>query len=160
MKNILSIFLRNIKIELFDDRIEIANPGGLLTAIPRSEFGKRSLARNPLFFGLFEKIRMVEHIGSGITRMRDLTHDEGLIPPEFSMDGIFTITLRRLFDFDIWGDMWENHLSEKRIAFIKSMHLNPAIRKSVLEKHTGLSATAVDNNIDALKDAGLVERRN
>lgn len=38
------------------------------------------------------------------------------------------------------------------------MHLNPAIRKSELEKHTGLSATAVDNNIDALKEAGLVER--
>lgn len=145
-------------IELFDDRVEIANPGGLVTAIPRSEFGKRSLARNPLIFGLFEKIRMVEHIGSGITRMRDLMLDEGLTPPEFSMDGMFTVTLRRPFDFDIWVDLWANHLSEKRIVIIKAMHLNPAIRKSELAKHTGLSATAVDNNIDALKEAGLVER--
>jgi ATP-dependent DNA helicase RecG len=147
-----------ITIELFDDRVEIANPGGLVSAIPRSEFGKRSLARNPLIFGLFEKIRMVEHIGSGITRMRDLMHDEGLTPPEFSMDGMFTVTLRRPFDFDKWVDMWVNHLSEKRIAIIKAMHQNPAIRKSALEKLIGLSATAVDNNIDALKDAGLVER--
>lgn len=147
-----------ITIELFDDRVEIANPGGLVSAIPRSEFGKRSLTRNPLIFGLFEKIRMVEHIGSGIARMRDLMHDDGLTPPEFSMDGMFTVTLRRPFDFDKWVDKWVNHLSGKRITILKAMHQNPAIKKSELVKVTGLSPTAVDNNIDALKDIGLVER--
>ena len=90
-----------ITVELFDDRVEIANPGGLVSAIPRSEFGRRSLTRNPLIFGLFEKIRMVEHIGSGITRMRELMNDEGLTPPEFSMDGMFSVTLRRPFNFDM-----------------------------------------------------------
>jgi len=147
-----------ITIELFDDRVEIANPGGLVSAIPRSEFGKRSLTRNPLIFGLFEKVRMVEHIGSGIARMRDLMHDDGLTPPEFSMDGMFTVTLRRPFDFDKWVDKWVNHLSENRIIIIKAMHQNPAVKKTELGKLTGLSATAVDKNIDALKDAGLVER--
>lgn len=147
-----------ITIELFDDRVEIANPGGLVSAIPRSEFGKRSHTRNPLIFGLFEKVRMVEHIGSGIARMRDLMHDNGLTPPEFNMDGMFTVTLRRPFDFDKWVDKWVNHLSENRIIIIKAMHQNPAVKKTELGKLTGLSATAVDKNIDALKDARLVER--
>ena len=40
-------------IELYDDRVEISNPGGLVSAIPESEFGKRSHSRNPLIFGLF-----------------------------------------------------------------------------------------------------------
>lgn len=147
-----------ITIELFEDRVEISNPGGLLSAIPKNEFGKRSLSRNPLIFGLFERMRMVEQIGSGIARMRDLMQDEGLTPPEFSMDGMFTVTLRRPFDFNKWVNEWVNHLSDKRIAIIKAMHDNPAIRKSELARLTGLGATAIDNNIEALKDEGLVER--
>ena len=35
-----------ITIEVFDDRVEISNPGGLVSAVPRSEFGKRSASRN------------------------------------------------------------------------------------------------------------------
>ena len=147
-----------ITIELFDDRVEIANPGGLVSTIPRSEFGKRSHTRNPLIFKLFEKVRMVEQIGSGITRMRDLMRDEGLTPPEFNTDGMFTVTLRRPFDFEKWVNKWVNHLSEKRIAILTAMHHDPSIKKTALEKLTGLSGSAVDKNIDALKDAGLVER--
>ena len=101
---------------------------------------------------------MVEHIGSGVTRMRELMHDEGLTPPEFNMDGIFTVTLRRSFDFEKWVNKWVNHLPEKRIAILTAMHYDPAIRKTELLKLTILGATAVDNSIDALKDAELVER--
>ena len=48
-----------ITIEVFDDRVEISNPGGLVSALPRSEFGKRIASRNPLIFVLFERISEV-----------------------------------------------------------------------------------------------------
>ena len=147
-----------ITIELFDDRVEIANPGGLISAIPRNEFGRRSSSRNPLIFGLFERMHMVEQIGSGISRMRDLMQEERLTPPEFNMDGMFTVTLRRPFDFEKWVNKWVDNLSLKRIAIIRAIHDNPVIKKSELEKAIGLSATAVDKNLDALKDIGLLER--
>jgi ATP-dependent DNA helicase RecG len=44
-----------ITIEVFDDRVEISNPGGLVSAVPRSEFGKRSASRNPLIFGYLKE---------------------------------------------------------------------------------------------------------
>jgi ATP-dependent DNA helicase RecG len=53
-------------VALFSDRVEISNPKGLVSVISRNEFGRRSLSRNPLIFGLFERMRMVEQIGSGI----------------------------------------------------------------------------------------------
>lgn len=40
-------------IELFENRVEISNPGGLVSAIPMASFSKRSHSRNPLIFGLF-----------------------------------------------------------------------------------------------------------
>lgn len=55
-----------IMIEIFDDRVEISNPGGLVSAINRADFGKRSLSRNPLIFGLFARMQLVEQVGSGI----------------------------------------------------------------------------------------------
>ncbi len=58
----------HIQIDIFDDRVEISNPGGLI--IKEEEFGKRSLSRNPLIFGLLQKLDLVEQVGSGINRIR------------------------------------------------------------------------------------------
>ncbi|MFO7719048.1 MAG: ATP-binding protein [Gillisia sp.] len=38
---------------------EITNPGGLVSAITPKKFGTKSHSRNPLVFGLFERINMV-----------------------------------------------------------------------------------------------------
>lgn len=55
-----------VLIEIFSDRVEISNPGGLL--FDKSEFGKRSFARNPLLADLVHRLRIVEKVGSGINK--------------------------------------------------------------------------------------------
>lgn len=147
-----------ITIEVFDDRVEISNPGGLVSAIPKSEFGKRSASRNPLIFGLFERMRLVEQIGSGITRIRDVMNDEGLTPPEFNIDGMFTVTLRRPFDFEKWVEKWVEKLTDNRVKILREVHNNHKVTKKELEQLVGISASAIDNNIDILKDLGLLSR--
>lgn len=147
-----------ISVEVFNDRIEVSNPGGLISGIPKNEFGKRSLSRNPLIFGLFERIRMVEQVGSGISRMRDLMLENNLTPPEFNTEGIFTVTFRRPFDFNKWVDKWVDNLTDNRINIIKAIHKNNKVSKRELEEIVGISATAIDNNLNALKDCGLIER--
>lgn len=97
---------------------------------------------------------MVEQIGSGINRMIDLMQTEKLTPPEFSTDGIFTVTLRRPFDFD----KWVNKLTAKQIVILKAIHENPKIKKVKPQELATLSGTAVDNNIEILKVEGLLER--
>jgi len=145
-------------IEVFDDRVEISNPGGLVSAVPRNEFGKRSASRNPLIFGLFERMRLVEQIGSGITRIRDVMNDERLPPPEFNIDGMFTVTLRRPFDFEKWVEKWVEKLTDNRVKILREVHNNHKVTKKELEQFVGISASAIDNNIDVLKDLGLLTR--
>lgn len=145
-------------IEVFDDRVEISNPGGLVSAVPRNEFGKRSASRNPLIFGLFERMRLVEQIGSGIARMRDVMKEEGLTPPEFNIDGMFTVTLRRPFDFEKWVEKWVEKLTDNRVKILREVHNNPKVTKKELEQVVSISASAIDNNIDVLKDLGLLTR--
>jgi ATP-dependent DNA helicase RecG len=147
-----------ITIELFNDRVEVTNPGGLVSSIAKNEFGKKSSSRNPLIFGLFERMRLVEQIGSGISRMRDLMKEEGLTPPEFNTDGMFTVTFRRPFDFEMWVNRWVNNLSEKQIIILKAIHENQEVKKSTLQQLTDFSSTAIDNNLEVLKKEGLLER--
>jgi ATP-dependent DNA helicase RecG len=98
-------------------------------------------------------MRLFEQIGSGISRMRDLMKEEGLTPTEFNTDGMFTVAFKRPFDFE----RWENHLSEKNIIILKSIHENQEIKKSALKQLTDFSPSTLDYNIEILKKTGLLE---
>jgi len=88
-------------IEIYDDRVEISNPGGLLMGV-KKEFGKKSMTRNPLIFGLFTRMHLVEQVASGIPRMRDEMREAGLPEPVFSTEGgFFSVEFKRLQKNDI-----------------------------------------------------------
>jgi ATP-dependent DNA helicase RecG len=88
----------NVMIEMFDDRIEISNPGGLVKGLPPEEFGKRSLLRNPNIANLLHEIKYIEKMGSGIPKMRRLMDEAGLAPVEFTYDTFFSVVFRRPVD--------------------------------------------------------------
>jgi ATP-dependent DNA helicase RecG len=81
-------------IELYDDRVEISNPGGLLPLVAKN-FGRKSLSRNPYIFSLFMRMNLVEHVGSGIGRMKELMLNANLPEPKYETEGMFNITLYR-----------------------------------------------------------------
>ncbi len=80
-----------IVVAVYDDRVEISNPGGLLPQVAEN-FGHKSLSRNPFIFSLFTRMQLVEKVGSGIPRMIGLMKESGLNEPIFSKDGIFSIS--------------------------------------------------------------------
>jgi ATP-dependent DNA helicase RecG len=84
-----------ITVELFKDRVEITNPGSLVSAISSEDFGFKSHSRNPLIFGLFERVHMVEQVGSGVPRIRKAMLESNLPAPEFRTEGLFTLILGR-----------------------------------------------------------------
>jgi len=49
------------------------------------DLGQKSLPRNPLLFGLFYRMDLVEQIGSGVMRIRDLCRDYGVPEPTFDV---------------------------------------------------------------------------
>lgn len=147
-----------IMIEIFDDRVEVSNPGGLVNGIPRDQFGKRSLSRNPLIFGLFARINLVEQIGSGIMRIRDAMNEAGLLPPVFNVEGIFSVALFKPVDFDEWLIANKSSLGETKLSILRLINDNPTISKLIIEKSIGINKSAIDKHISAMKESGLLIR--
>ena len=75
-----------IRVSMFDDRIDIVSPGGLPSGITEEEYlsGKLSVLRNRNLANVFYRLGFVEIFGTGITRIKQLYAD-GLIKPDFEV---------------------------------------------------------------------------
>ena len=84
-----------IRVSMFDDRIEVVSPGGLPAGITAEEYlsGKLSVLRNRNLANVFYRLGFVEIFGAGITRIKQLCV-ESLIKPEFEVsENIIKIVL-------------------------------------------------------------------
>ncbi|WP_373548269.1 ATP-binding protein [Haliscomenobacter sp.] len=136
-------------VELFTDRIEISNPDGLVSAISPADFGKRSHSRNPLIFGLFAKMHLVEQIGSGINRMNESMKATNLPLPQYSTEGMFTVTFQRPLK------TVEKTSEEKILLLIKS---NAKTTSKEMMRETGLTRRGVEYLLNKLKENGTIQR--
>jgi ATP-dependent DNA helicase RecG len=84
-----------VMVEIFDDRVEISNPGGLPKGLKEEDFGKRTLARNPLIASLLHRAGYIEKLGTGVPRIKEGMMDAELPEPKFDFDKFFVITLKR-----------------------------------------------------------------
>ena len=147
-----------IMVEIYDDRVEINNPGGLISTITQQEFGTKSFSRNPLIFGLMQRINLVEKVGSGIKRMRDAMKDANLIEPKFETGGFFTVIFYRPMAFEKWLESWNLHLTASLNKILSAIHDKEKVTKAQLSDIIGQGKTSVDNNINKLRNLGLLIR--
>jgi ATP-dependent DNA helicase RecG len=73
-------------IEIFRNKIIISNPGGLVSWLAPSDFGKYSRTRNELIASLLMRTIYVEKMGTGILRINNALKDHGLPNAEFEFD--------------------------------------------------------------------------
>ena len=75
-----------IRVLMFDDKIEIVSPGGLPAGITEDEYldGKILVLRNRNLANVFYRLGFVEIFGTGITRIKQL-YAESLIKPDFEV---------------------------------------------------------------------------
>ena len=88
-----------IRVFMFDDRIEVINPGRLLPSVTIELMQKgeaKSKLRNPVIVEVFDNLGgYIEKMGTGIRRMIDGMREHGLEPPEFKLDSdVLKVTLR------------------------------------------------------------------
>ncbi|MDR1980602.1 MAG: putative DNA binding domain-containing protein [Tannerellaceae bacterium] len=147
-------------LQTFD---ESSNPGGLLLGV-KKDFGKKSMTRNPLIFGLFTRMDLVEQVGSGIPRMREEMQEAGLPEPIFSTEGgFFTVEFKRPKKYDIVksdngtvnGTVNEGNAIKDSV--FKLITENEGLSASGIAKSIGKSRRTTMRYLDLLKKEDKIE---
>lgn len=122
--------------------VPIVSPGGLPAGMTEADLGFKSIPRNPLLFGMLHRMEAVEHIGSGIRRIRNLCSDYGVAEPQIDVsEHWFTVTFPRL------GVQVENQQPES------TPHVTPHVTKLIL------SLVGEMNRDELMKKVGLKDRK-
>jgi ATP-dependent DNA helicase RecG len=166
-----SITGTQVSIEVYDDRVEIVNPGGLPRGLSVADLGAVSIRRNELIADLFFRLHKVERVGMGIRNMKEAMVSAGLREPTFAPDTFFRAVFWRdahrapkhaasdsatgesgLVDGLVDG------LAENQQKMLQLIGANPRISKRAMATATGISTTSIDNNLAILKSKGLLQR--
>jgi len=112
-----------IQIYIFDDRMEITNPGSIPSALPKELFGTLSVQRNPLTYRILRDYGYVEGLGSGVPRMRARMREYGLDDPEFNIyPSVFRVILRanKMRKYDV--------LNKRQMAGVEFLKANKTMK--------------------------------
>ncbi|RLF34173.1 MAG: hypothetical protein DRN08_04880 [Thermoplasmata archaeon] len=132
-----------IMVSIFDDRIEVRNPGGLLPGLDIKNLEGQHETRNKAICSIFHETLDMERYGTGITKMKKYMKRHGLSVPELSEEGD-NFVVKFFGPGDKILDLVSN-IPEERQTDLKKLGLNErqveALRLMVNEKKIMTNAT-------------------
>ena len=84
-----------VTIEIYQDRVRIANLGGLPEGMKMEYLGVDSKPRNHLLTSLLKDAGYVEKWGTGIRKIRNSLQEAGISPAKYEADTFFSVTFQR-----------------------------------------------------------------
>lgn len=161
----------NIQVAIYDDRLEITSPGGLLPGVTidlmKEGFSK---IRNRSLANAFAYMNLVEAWGSGIPKLMHAMQEYGLRAPEFiDMEVAFRINLYRGQNEVIevngpnvaFADLNKDHNGHKVDLETRLSELickNPELTHKALGEALAVSATTVKRTLSKMQKEGKVVR--
>jgi ATP-dependent DNA helicase RecG len=129
-----SITGTQVSVEVYDDRAEIVNPGGLVTGLSVHDLGKVSIRRNELIADLFFRLHKVERIGRGIQKMKEAMIATGLREPTFATDTFFRAIFFRSPEFALKERKEGSEKSSEKLVEWVCPNYVPVLGQSILPK--------------------------
>jgi len=144
----------HIYVSIFADRLEIENPGGLVSGLSIGDLGQRSVRRNRAIADLLYRAKFIERIGSGIDRMRRALAENNNPPFEVSSSNFFLLRLRpRIASAD------RLMLSERQLRLYRALVERRTLTKSEAAKWLEVSDDTALRELMALVRNELVRRQ-
>ena len=140
----------NVSIEIYDDRIEISNPGSLPKDLGVNDLSKKCFRRNPLIADILHRISYVEKAGTGIGRIKKAMKEYNLPEPVIEINGFFTIILR--------SEKVTEKVTENQANILDAISKDNSITSEKLSLIIGISVRKTKENLAKLKQKGLLKR--
>lgn len=140
----------HIRISMYDDRIELFSPGGLISGITKEEYlsGKVSVLRNPIIGNIFYRLGIVEIFGTGIRRIKE-AYQESVTKPIFQIsDNVIQIILPVIQTDDGLNEV------EREVYQLLSKSISKSI--SVLSSYVSFGKSKLKETLKSLIEKGIV----
>lgn len=168
-----------VMVEVFRDKVVISSPGGLPKGLSWDNFGKYSMARNPMLADLFLRVGLIEKLGTGVNRIRTAMKKAKMAEPKFEGDGFFAVTLLRPSGEkggtkggaiggtieDPGGTIGGQTGGLINVAITKAQKRvfdllvdDPHLSQREMAEKLSINTSAVQKHIVALKEKGAIER--
>ncbi len=156
----------NVQIDIFDDRIEVRSPGGLLPHLDIKNLEGIHETRNEKICEIFHETKDMEKFGTGIGKMKTKMINHGLKLPEFSeQGGFFLVTFYGPGDkiLDLVPDIPEERqtdlkklgLNERQIEALRMMvNEGKVMTNSVYQQIFGVSRRTALRDLSKLVECG------
>ena len=145
-----SICGSTIKINIFDDRMEVISPGILFGNLDISDLGNGiSESRNRKLVKILRKMGLMEELGTGIARIFSLYEERGLKKPQFMEVGQY-------FKIILPQKMREISISD---SIFNSIKLNNGLTAKELEKTFGLHRNTILKHLKELLEENRIIKK-
>ena len=138
-------------IKIFDNRIEFFNPGDLYDGLTVKELlsnNYESKTRNKLIALMFKECGLIEKYGSGISRIKKLCREHGIVEPKFE-------EIQKGFRVTMYKEKLNGGVNE----LLNFIGKNPNQRAKQISKNLNIPLRTVERYIKQLKDEGKIEFR-
>ena len=150
----------SVQMRIFDDRLEVWNPGGLPPELSVIDLGRShaSIPRNKLVADAFFLIGYVEQFGTGTQRMIEQLRQAGLPEPEFeSREHCFRVIFRK--PIPVEKRYAHFSLNERQIAGLKYLEKKGRITRRLYEQLTLAGEVTAKRDLTDLVKRRVVVRR-
>lgn len=152
-----------IYLRIFDDRIEILNPGELYGNNKLENLGtdKKMEVRNNVIIRLLEETTdVVENRHTGVATMREEMKKAKLPEPEFEiLRGTFKVTFRKEIQEIVENNYTEKeNCTEKELKLLELLKNKPNITQLELSNDLNISRRTVSTILAGLKEKKKIER--
>jgi len=171
-----------VHLDIFDNRIEITSPGGMVEGLPiqkRDLYHIASRRRNPYLADIFHRLQLMERSGSGIKEIMNdykasanITEDR--LPTFFSDESDFNVTFwnlnygveqseskgsnREVSDKVSDKSIGNANLSDTEKQILGLIRENSTITQKELASRVGISEIGIRKAMAQLKKDGIITR--
>jgi len=149
----------NVQIRVFDDRVEVWNPGTLPDGwtVEKLREEHESIPKNPLIADHFFLTRLIEKWGTGTIEMIRRCEEWGVPEPEFRDTGTSIVVTFRKSEFteEFLDSLDLNERQKKAVEFIKT---EKKITRTEYEKMSGISERTANRELSDLVKLGILDK--
>jgi len=141
----------DISVFMYDEKIEITSPGGLMPGITREEYlrGGISIPRNRILANIFLRTGVIEKLGTGILRIRS-AYQDAAVKPQFE---IYDQSIRVILPVLRTQDLTEDENAVYRVL----SRVTPLSTKEVTDR-VDFGKSKVLGILQKLVDRNMIEK--